>query len=93
MTAIMISYHRFWKVTPGLFGMILGLLVLIPRTQTLAAGLTALDKYVAKPDTNYHYRLLNTTPGETGNNSIPKSPWRSGRPFAARSMCWRRLCH
>ena len=44
--------------------MILGLLVLIPRTQTLAADLTALDKYVAKPDTNYQYRLLNTTPGE-----------------------------
>lgn len=28
-----------------------------------AAKLTALDRYVAKPDTNYSYRLVSTIPG------------------------------
>src|SRR5688572_282542 len=29
-----------------------------------AAKLTALDRYVARPDTNYSYRLVNTLPGK-----------------------------
>src|SRR5437879_9455402 len=28
-----------------------------------AANLTALDRYVARPDTNYNYKLVNTIPG------------------------------
>src|ERR1043166_1735585 len=34
-----------------------------------AANLTALDRYVAKPDTNYSYKLVNTLPG-TGQTTF-----------------------
>ena len=64
LTALMISNNRSWKMIPGILGLTLGLLVLIAPTNARAAELTALDKYVAKPDTNYQFRLLNTVPSD-----------------------------
>jgi PhoPQ-activated pathogenicity-related protein len=37
---------------------------------TRAAQFTALDKYVAKPDTNYTYRVVSTTPGDGYATSV-----------------------
>jgi PhoPQ-activated pathogenicity-related protein len=41
-----------------------GLMAWLTVHPALAAGLTALDRYVAAPDTNYNYRLVNTVPGD-----------------------------
>ena len=41
-----------------------GLAVWLTVQPTLATGLTALDHYVAAPDTNYNYHLVSTVPGD-----------------------------
>jgi PhoPQ-activated pathogenicity-related protein len=40
--------------------------VLLTAFTASGANLTALDEYVAKPDSNYSFKLVNTVPGEGG---------------------------
>ena len=60
----MTSLHHSARIRLGTFGLLLGLLGLFFGAPASGYELTALDKYVAKPDTNYEYHLVNTIPGE-----------------------------
>lgn len=60
----MISQRNSSKLRLGAFGILVGLVCLALGGPAFGEGLTALDRYVAKPDTNYQYHLVNTVPGE-----------------------------
>src|ERR1043165_9385887 len=60
----MISHSNSSRIRFGPFGIVLGLIGLFLGGSAFGLELTALDRYVAKPDTNYQYHLVNTVPGE-----------------------------
>ena len=54
------------RTVKGLSSKVLFLAVILAGFSASAANRTALDEYVAKPDPNYSFKLVNTLPGEGG---------------------------
>ena len=54
------------RTVKGFWSGVLFLAVVLASFTVRAANRTALDEYVAKPDSNYSFKLVNTLPGEGG---------------------------